>query len=131
MTIVYAEIFVATRRRLRERARASKLNAFPQSSAPLRPQDTESVSSDDHQTDSAHHQNNQALAEAKVALHQKTKKKKRKGDSAAEDSPPQLVAAVDPSKKAVQVYPLFYVNTNSEFSTWKPARVGKYTEPLN
>ncbi|KAL1122691.1 hypothetical protein AAG570_003018 [Ranatra chinensis] len=30
MTIVYAEIFVATRRRLRERARASKLNAVKQ-----------------------------------------------------------------------------------------------------
>ncbi|XP_071448620.1 tyramine receptor 1 [Hetaerina americana] len=56
MTIVYAEIFVATRRRLRERAKASKLNAVKQSvrssdSIRAGTHDGESVSSETNHND--------------------------------------------------------------------------------
>lgn len=77
MTIVYIEIFVATRRRLRERARASKLNAVKHSTVQQNnsvkdrqsPLDQESVSSETNPQEHTHNHNHKK---------KKTKKKKKK-----------------------------------------------------
>lgn len=76
MTIVYIEIFVATRRRLRERARASKLNAVKQCTIQQNsttkerqsPLDQESVSSETNHSDNPHGS----------GKHEKKKKNKKK-----------------------------------------------------
>ncbi|CAH1398483.1 unnamed protein product [Nezara viridula] len=83
MTIVYIEIFIATRRRLRERARASKLNAVKQNlqqNNSMRekhsPVDGESVSSENAHED------------------HKEKKKKKKKKKSEEKKNNQLTAQV-------------------------------------
>lgn len=79
MTIVYIQIFIATRRRLRERARASKLNAVKHSVynhdsiKHKNSQDGESVSSDNHE-----HNDREKK--------KKPKKKKKKPETKAKSS---------------------------------------------
>lgn len=78
MTIVYVEIFIATKRRLRERAQASKLNAFVnrthvQNNKAV--QDRESVSSETN-----HNENLSEIpanGQPKDKKHKKSKKKKK------------------------------------------------------
>lgn len=72
MTIVYVEIFIATRRRLRERAKASKINTFNMTKAPKseKQHDQDSVSSETN-----HNENN-----GDSIKHKKSKKKKSKSE---------------------------------------------------
>ncbi|XP_075222009.1 octopamine-Tyramine receptor [Lycorma delicatula] len=84
MTIVYIEIFVATRRRLRERARASKLNAVKQNLAHQQnsvkerqsPLDQESVSSETNHNEDPHRKSKE----------KKKKKRRKKHDNKKSDS---------------------------------------------
>lgn len=82
MTIVYVEIFIATKRRLRERAQASKINTMmsknPSSAQTTRNnQDRESVSSETN-----HNENDEATTngKSKQKKHKKSKKKKKADD---------------------------------------------------
>ncbi|RZC42666.1 7tm 1 domain containing protein [Asbolus verrucosus] len=82
MTIVYVEIFIATKRRLRERAQASKINAISKNQSVLISNkevqhDRESVSSE---TNHNEHPENTANGKSKERKQKKTKKK-RKDDS--------------------------------------------------
>lgn len=74
MTIVYVEIFIATKRRLRERAQASKINAISKNQSTMTPRerqpDQESVSSETN-----HNEHAELNGKAKE---KKQKKKKRK-----------------------------------------------------
>nr|CAD7589865.1 unnamed protein product [Timema genevievae] len=94
MTIVYIEIFIATKRRLRERARASKLNAVGRNMASLnqqqtqikepqqkqQSQDQESVSSETNHNEHPH------LDGVCKGKKKKTKKKKKGSSSHAKDA---------------------------------------------
>jgi hypothetical protein len=79
MTIVYVEIFIATKRRLRERAQASKINAICKNQSALinnkevQP-DRESVSSE---TNHNEHPEIAANGKTKERKHKKTKKKRK------------------------------------------------------
>nr|CAD7454204.1 unnamed protein product [Timema tahoe] len=94
MTIVYIEIFIATKRRLRERARASKLNAVGRNMASLnqqqtqikepqqkqQSQDQESVSSETNHNEHPH------LDGVCKGKKKKTKKKKKGSSNHAKDA---------------------------------------------
>jgi 5-hydroxytryptamine receptor 1 len=54
MSVVYVEIFIATKRRLRQRARASKLSDVKWIRHPSSPRDQDSASSDTNQNDQLH-----------------------------------------------------------------------------
>lgn len=85
MTIVYIEIFIATKRRLRERARASKINTMacrnnqtsmvPSGKEPVVHHDQESVSSE---TNHNEHPNADANGKTKEKKRKKSQKKKKK-----------------------------------------------------
>lgn len=85
MTIVYIEIFIATRRRLRERARASKINAIMSKTNPTtgsdkhaksRDKDRESVSSETNHNEHP----NEATSNGKTKEKRRHKGKKKKSD---------------------------------------------------
>ncbi|XP_063221329.1 tyramine receptor 1 [Bacillus rossius redtenbacheri] len=83
MTIVYVEIFIATKRRLRERARASKLNttSLGQAAAPAKGgdrQDQESVSSETN-----HNEHPRLEGAAKVKEKKKKGKRRKKEKTSA------------------------------------------------
>ncbi|KAK7794904.1 hypothetical protein R5R35_005664 [Gryllus longicercus] len=91
MTIVYIEIFIATKRRLRERARASKLNAVKQNVACMNQSqattrdaqvshDQESVSSE------TNHNEHPPLVETGKSKDKKRKGKKKKKNKDHDDS---------------------------------------------
>ncbi|XP_077294923.1 octopamine-Tyramine receptor [Arctopsyche grandis] len=83
MTIVYIEIYIATRRRLRERAKASKINAFAGKNNkrdvkdPPPPPDQESVSSETNHNE--HPNVSDSVSNAKMK-EKKMKRKKKKKD---------------------------------------------------
>ena len=82
MTIVYVEIFIATKRRLRERAQASKINAISKNQSALisnkeAQHDRESVSSETN-----HNEHPENTANGKTKEKKKKHKKKRKDDNA-------------------------------------------------
>lgn len=92
MTIVYIEIFIATKRRLRERARASKINAMvsknkssilPSSKEVVDHHDRESVSSE---TNHNEHPNGEAGANSNKIKDKKRKKKEKKKKKSVDDS---------------------------------------------
>lgn len=101
MTIVYIEIFIATRRRLRERARASRINAINLKAAGKEQvtaqQDQESISSETNHNE--HPQISDAKAHSKnlEKIRRKEKRNKakdslKKGDKNSEKLiPPQIV----------------------------------------
>lgn len=78
MTIVYVEIFIATKRRLRERAQASKIGAISKTqstaSKPRPNQDRESISSE---TNHNEHPDDPDDKKIKTGKHKKNKKKKK------------------------------------------------------
>lgn len=78
MTIVYVEIFIATKRRLRERAQASKIGAISKSQStaqkPRPNQDRESISSE---TNHNEHPDDTEEKKSKTGKHKKNKKKKK------------------------------------------------------
>lgn len=87
MTIVYIEIFIATRRRLRERARASKINAIVSKTnaatgsdrhGKSRDKDRESVSSETNHNE--HPNGPEATSNGKTKEKRRHKGKKKKGD---------------------------------------------------
>lgn len=78
MTIVYVEIFIATKRRLRERAQASKIGAISKSTNTAtrqkQNQDRDSISSE---TNHNEHPDESEDKKAKNSKHKKNKKKKK------------------------------------------------------
>lgn len=84
MTIVYIEIFIATRRRLRERARASRINAMNLKTAGKEPvttqQDQESISSE------TNHNEHPTVSDAKAHLKNLEKTRKKEKRQKAKDS---------------------------------------------
>lgn len=78
MTIVYVEIFIATKRRLRERAQASKIGAISKSTHTAtrqkQNQDRDSISSE---TNHNEHPDDSEDKKAKNSKHKKNKKKKK------------------------------------------------------
>lgn len=101
MTIVYIEIFIATRRRLRERARASRINAMNVKSAGkeqvTEQQDQESISSETNHNEHPHVSDAKAHSKNLEKIRRKEKRNKakdslKKGDKNAEKLiPPQIV----------------------------------------
>lgn len=83
MTIVYIEIFVATRRRLRERAKASKLSTVKNSAQVQNNSVKERQSPLDQESVSSEANHNEQPSDAKQEKKKKTKKKKKK--TATED----------------------------------------------
>lgn len=79
MTIVYIEIFIATKRRLRERAQASKINAISKNQSIVNnkddQKDKESVSSE---TNYNEHLDNSVTTKTKEHTQKKIKKKRKK-----------------------------------------------------
>lgn len=95
MTIVYIEIYIATRRRLRERAKASKINAFAtknynkkDTKDPPPPPDQESVSSETNHNE--HPNVSDSVSNAKMK--EKKMKRKKKKKSNEEDNKSKLLA---------------------------------------
>lgn len=90
MTIVYIEIFIATKRRLRERARASKLNAVKSSAATQQqPQTPSAMPSHDQESVSSETNHNEHPPPPPPSGKEKRRKgkkksKKKSGESAAE-----------------------------------------------
>lgn len=74
MSLVYVEIFIATKRRLRQRARASKLSVVTWNRHPSSPREPESASSDTNQNDHFH------MREETIKDKNKSKKKKKNSD---------------------------------------------------
>jgi 5-hydroxytryptamine receptor 1 len=72
MSLVYVEIFIATKRRLRRRAMASKLNVVTWNRHPSSPREQDSTSSDNHQNDQFH------MLEEKIKEKNTNKSKKKK-----------------------------------------------------
>lgn len=101
MTIVYIEIFVATRRRLRERARASRINAMNLKSAGKEQvtaqQDQESISSETNHNEHPHVSDAKAHSKNLEKIRRKEKRNKakdslKKGEKNSEKLiPPQIV----------------------------------------
>lgn len=101
MTIVYIEIFIATRRRLRERARASRINAMNVKTAGkeqvTEQQDQESISSETNHNEHPHVSDAKAHSKNLEKIRRKEKRNKakdslKKGDKNAEKLiPPQIV----------------------------------------
>ncbi|XP_031625887.1 octopamine receptor [Contarinia nasturtii] len=89
MTIVYIEIYIATKRRLRERARASRINAMNLTAAvasgkepiPTTQQDQESISSETNHNEHPNVTNQKAHAK-----HMEKRRKKQKHNKANKDS---------------------------------------------
>lgn len=84
MSIVYIEIFIATRRRLRERARATRLNAMnlrgPGKEPPTTQHDQESISSE------TNHNEHPNVSDSKAHLKNLEKTKKKEKRQKAKDS---------------------------------------------
>lgn len=85
MTIVYVEIFIATKRRLRERAQASKINAMvsrnPSSAQTAKANnDRESVSSETNHNENPDGSDVSTNGKSKDKKHKKNKKKKSSGE---------------------------------------------------
>ncbi len=101
MTIVYIEIFIATRRRLRERARASRINAMNLKSTGKEQgtaqQDQESISSETNHNEHPHVSDAKAHSKNLEKIKRKEKRNKakdslKKGDKNSEKLiPPQIV----------------------------------------
>lgn len=101
MTIVYIEIFIATRRRLRERARASRINAMNLKTAGKEQvtaqQDQESISSETNHNEHPHVSDAKAHSKNLEKIRRKEKRNKakdslKKGEKNAEKLiPPQIV----------------------------------------
>lgn len=101
MTIVYIEIFIATRRRLRERARASRINAMNLKSTGKEQvtehQDQESISSETNHNEHPHVSDAKAHSKNLEKIKRKEKRNKakdslKKGDRKSEKLiPPQIV----------------------------------------
>ncbi|XP_039282206.1 tyramine receptor 1 [Nilaparvata lugens] len=108
MTIVYVEIFVATRRRLRERARASKLNAVKQSFTNQQnsikerqsPLDQESVSSETNHNDDPHRKSKEKRKKKKRKK-QECKKSENKGNKYLLPMPAQEDSVTDLHQEVV------------------------------
>lgn len=95
MTIVYIEIYIATRRRLRERAKVSKINAFAtknytkkDTKEPPPPPDQESVSSETNHNE--HPNVSDSVSNAKMK--EKKMKRKKKKKASEEDNKSKLLA---------------------------------------
>lgn len=84
MTIVYIEIYIATRRRLRERAKAAKLNTIASKSNKKDPPptaDQESVSSETNHNEHPHVPDNVSNSKSKEKKAKKKKKRENGSDS--------------------------------------------------
>lgn len=91
MTIVYIEIYIATRRRLRERARASRINAVNLKSAggkemPTTQQDQESISSETNHNEHPHVSDSKAHAKSLEKRRKRAKAEKQAAVAAASKS---------------------------------------------
>lgn len=101
MSIVYIEIFIATRRRLRERARASRINAMNLKTAGKEQvtaqQDQESISSETNHNENPHVSDAKAHSKNLEKIRRKEKRNKakdslKKGEKNSEKLiPPQIV----------------------------------------
>lgn len=100
MTIVYIEIFIATRRRLRERARASRINAMNLKSTGkeeiVTQQDQESISSETNHNEHPHVSDAKAHSKNLEKIKRKEKRNKakdslKKGDKNSEKLLPPIV----------------------------------------
>jgi 5-hydroxytryptamine receptor 1 len=76
MTVVYVEIFIATKRRLRQRARASRLSVVKWNRYQSVPRDQDSASSDTNQNDNYKSPTCEGVSDRKEK--EKTSKKNRK-----------------------------------------------------
>ncbi|XP_046981137.1 putative tyramine receptor 2 [Schistocerca americana] len=112
MTIVYVEIFIATKRRLRERAKASKLNSAMKQqmaaqavTAAVPSHDQESVSSETNHNDLPP----PPPAPSSKEKRRKTKKKSKKKDQSAEEGrflAPSMVAEDSVTDNSVSMGPI-------------------------
>lgn len=104
MTIVYIEIFIATRRRLRERARASRINAMNLKSTgkeqATTQQDQESISSETNHNEHPNVSDAKAHSKNLEKIRRKEKRNKakdslKKGDKNAEKLLPPVIVRED------------------------------------
>ncbi|PNF21102.1 putative tyramine receptor 2 [Cryptotermes secundus] len=79
MSLVYAEIFIATKRRLRQRAKASKLSAVTWNRHPNSPREQDSTSSDTNQNNHFH------MTEERIKENTNKSKKKKDNDGCSKE----------------------------------------------
>lgn len=89
MTLVYVEIFIATKRRLRERAQASKINAISKNQTALNNSNNKDDGQNDRESVSSETNHNEHL-ETNTKDSKKGKKRRRSKDGATDDDKQHL-----------------------------------------